>query len=111
MDEVHDSPILSRGAMEQFLKWYRPPNIEDPTVSPLLASSFEGLPRAFFQLCGRDPLRDEGLAYADALESAGVPVRVNVYGGVPHAFWIFPEITKTQVAARDLQDGVQWLLE
>ncbi|KAL1893518.1 hypothetical protein Sste5346_006346 [Sporothrix stenoceras] len=111
MDEMHDSPILSRGAMEQFLDWYNPPNIEDPTVSPLLASTFTGVPRAYFQLCGRDPLRDEGLAYADALEAAGVPVRVNVYSGVPHAFWIFPEMTKTQVAAKELQSGVQWLLD
>lgn len=111
MDEMHDSPILSRGAMEQFLDWYNPPKIEDPSVSPLLASSFTGVPRAFFQLCGRDPLRDEGLAYADALEAAGVPIRVNVYSGVPHAFWIFPEIKKTQVAAEELQTGLQWLLD
>ncbi|CAK7204029.1 hypothetical protein SEUCBS139899_006780 [Sporothrix eucalyptigena] len=113
MDEMHDSPILSRGAMEQFLKWYNPPSITDPGVSPLLASAsvLASVPRAFFQLCGRDPLRDEGLAYADALEAASVPIRVNVYSGVPHAFWIFPEISKTQVAAKDLISGVKWLLE
>ncbi|CAK7213536.1 hypothetical protein SBRCBS47491_001834 [Sporothrix bragantina] len=113
MDEMHDSPILSRGAMEQFLKWYDPPSVVDPAVSPLLAfeSTLAAVPRAYFQLCGRDPLRDEGLAYADALSGAGVPIRVNVYAGMPHAFWIFPEISKTQVAAKELTNGVKWLLE
>ncbi len=71
MDEMHNSPILSRTAAEQFLRWYAPKDISDPTVSPLLAESLEGVAPAFLQVCGRDPLRDEGLAYADALQAAG----------------------------------------
>lgn len=113
MEEMAYAPILSRAAMEQFLVWYQPPSETDLTVSPLLAppAVLAASCPAYFMLCGRDPLRDEGLAYADALMTAGVPVRVNVYSGVPHAFWIFPELAKTQTALKDMMQGVKWLLE
>lgn len=39
-----------------------------------------------------------------------VPVRVNIYSGLPHAFWIFPDISTTQVAENDLLEGVRWLV-
>jgi acetyl esterase/lipase len=68
MDDFANSPILSRRSMDQFLEWYKPFDSADITVSPLLATDFRDVPPAFFQICGRDPLRDEGLAYADKLE-------------------------------------------
>jgi acetyl esterase/lipase len=36
-----------------------------------------------------DPLRDEAIAYADALRAAGVQTELHVYGGVPHGFYGF----------------------
>ena len=53
-----------------------PPN--DERISPLLATSHEGLPRAFMQVFGMDPLRDEGLLYARLLRDAGVQTRLNM---------------------------------
>ncbi len=40
-----------------------------------------------------------------------VPVRTNVYPGVPHAFWLFPEVPLTLVAYNDLIEGVKWLVD
>lgn len=71
MVDLNDSAILTPESMRQFLQWYRPIDTSHVTVSPLLATSFDRLPPTFLQICGRDPLRDEGLAYADALESSG----------------------------------------
>lgn len=46
------------------------------------------LPPAFFQVDGLDPLRDEGLLYADILsEEYGIKTKVNVYPGLPHGHW------------------------
>jgi acetyl esterase/lipase len=71
MNYFHDTPILCRQSMVQFLAWYNPTDAADISVSPLLATDFAGLPPAYIQICGRDPLRDEGLAYADKLEQSG----------------------------------------
>lgn len=59
---------------------------DDARASPLRAPSFAGLPPAYVQTAGFDPLRDEGRAYADALERAGVPVRYSCRGGLVHGY-------------------------
>ncbi len=45
---------------------------KDWRASPQLAQSHKNLPPAFVMTAGFDPLRDEGLMYADALSKAGV---------------------------------------
>ena len=57
----------------------------DPRVSPLLGS-LAGLPPAYVAVGGFDPLRDEGIAYADALRAAGVRVTLRVHEDAVHPF-------------------------
>jgi acetyl esterase len=68
---------------------------EHPYVSPIRAADLRGLPPAYVVIAEHDPLRDEGLAYAAALESAGVPVTVARYDDQIHAFFWLVNVMKT----------------
>jgi acetyl esterase len=61
-------------------------SITDPFVSPLHAKDLRGLPPAVIVTADCDPLRDDGIRYAERLRGAGVPVRFENYTGMPHAF-------------------------
>jgi acetyl esterase len=81
--------FLNTAEMVWFWDHYAPDEAEreHPHVSPIRASDLAGLPPAHIVIAGHDPLRDEGLAYAAALESAGVPVTVARYDDQIHAFF------------------------
>ena len=110
LDELRDAPVLSRRSMELFWGNYNPPDPCNTDASPLLHSSFAGLAPAYIQVAGMDPLRDEGLAYVAKLRAAGVPVRLDVYPGMPHGFGYFPEVAAARQNVLDLVKGIKFLL-
>ena len=57
-------------------------DLRDPLLSPLFGR-LDGLPPALVQTADLDPLRDDGIRYAEALRDAGVPVRLTNYLRVP----------------------------
>lgn len=58
----------------------------DWRFAPLNADDVEGVAPAWFGLAECDPLVDDGIAYADKLRLAGVPVDIEIYRGVTHEF-------------------------
>ncbi len=63
---------------------------KDPRISPLKAEDFHDLAPAVIFTAEFDPLRDDGAAYAKALEKASVPVYYHCGKGMIHGFfdWI-----------------------
>ena len=57
-----------------------------PLATPIRADSLAGLPSATIVTAEFDPLRDEGIAYAERLKAAGVAVTHDHVPGVIHGF-------------------------
>jgi acetyl esterase/lipase len=56
---------------------------QDPRAAPLCAADLSNLPPALIVTAEFDPLRDEGIAYADALNAAGTSARcINCRGQI-----------------------------
>lgn len=71
-----DGFVLTAGLMRWFWDHYADPaDRDDPRASPLLAPSLADLPSAVIVTAEFDPLRDGGIAYAEALAAAGVDVQ------------------------------------
>jgi cation diffusion facilitator CzcD-associated flavoprotein CzcO/acetyl esterase/lipase len=73
---------LTRDLMAWFWDLYADPEARhDPKASPLRRGDLSGLPPAFIVTAEFDPLRDDGVAYAEALAQAGVAVdHVSAHG-------------------------------
>ncbi|ROZ98072.1 alpha/beta hydrolase [Gordonia sp. OPL2] len=86
--EFAEGLYLTDAHMDWFVDHYVPDvgQRADPRVSPLLADDLSGLAPAYVIVAGFDPLRDEGIAYADRLKEAGVPVTLDRAGSLIHAF-------------------------
>ncbi|TAK75018.1 MAG: alpha/beta hydrolase [Dehalococcoidia bacterium] len=112
--ENADGYVLTRASMEWFYGHYAPAGVDraQPSISPLLAKSHAGLPPADIHVAEYDPLRDEGEAYAAALEAAGVLVTLTRHAGQIHSFFtmahLFPEGLETvRVAAERLRKALE----
>ena len=70
-----------------------------PYAAPGRAESLAGLPPAFIQVGGFDPLRDEGIAYASRLLADGVQVELYCAARMHHGL---PEDPRTAAHAQEL---------
>jgi acetyl esterase len=96
-DYMPDSDSYRRKGRDYFLTtetiaWFWEQYLSDPDqgrdwrASPMWAADLRGLPPALVLVAEFDPLYDEGIAYADRLEAAGVPVSRIVCPGQIHGF-------------------------
>jgi acetyl esterase len=85
-----------------------PDELDSSYVSPLRAPDLSGLPEAFIVLPEADPLRDEGLLYAERLRQAGVCAEARVYPGMIHGFWQFGALfEEARIATADAARAIQ----
>ncbi len=105
--ENADGYFLTATGMKWFIDHYLSGgsgSAEDPRVSPLFASddALSKSPPAMVLTAGYDPLRDEGVAYADRLGAAGVVTSHVHFPGQVHAFFSLPHMLADARAAHAL---------
>jgi acetyl esterase/lipase len=98
---------LDRDLIDWFNGNYAPSLVDraDIRVSPLRAKTHANLPPAIVITAGFDPLRDEGLAYAEQLKACGVSVQYREYPDLIHGFlsWV-GVIPSAQDALNEIAD-------
>jgi acetyl esterase len=104
-----DGPTVGADAMRWFWHHYVADTSKrrDFRAAPLYASNHSGLPPALVITAEYDPLRDEGEAYATALERARVPVQLHRYPSVPHGFFTMTGLIDE--AALAIGESAQWV--
>jgi acetyl esterase len=78
--------LVPRDDLAWYYEEYYSGDTRDFRVSPIFADDLSGLPPALVITAEHDTLRDEGKAYADKLQAAGVPTQHSCYNGMIHGF-------------------------
>lgn len=84
-----DTPLWNRPNAEFSWDCYLGPGVRgtdsvSPYAAPARMTDLASLPPAYISVMEFDPLRDEGIAYAQALLAAGVPVELHLFPGTFH---------------------------
>jgi acetyl esterase len=85
--ENGEGKILTRQMMDWFYRHYLSAGADpkDPYIFPI-NGDLRGLPPAHLIVGTLDPLLDDSKLYAEALQKAGVPVKLSIYQDQPHIF-------------------------
>jgi len=82
----------------------------DPNISPLRLGNVPALPAALIATAEHDPLRDEGIAYAEKLRAAGVDVTHLHYPDMHHNFPVHPgTVARFPQSIEALNQFAAWL--
>ena len=92
---------LTRDGMIWFWDHYlaKDADASNPYAAPAAARDLSGLPQALVVTAEFDPLRDEGEAYAQRLQAAGVPTTSTRYDGMIHGFFAMSAVVDKGKAA------------
>ncbi|WP_406426443.1 alpha/beta hydrolase [Streptomyces sp. NBC_00147] len=112
MRAFEDTPVISRPCGELSWAYYlgegkRGGPAVSPYAAPARAEDLSGLPPAYVTACEFDPLRDEGIAYAQRLQQAGVSTELHLYPGTFHGST--PYVPEAAVSRRMVADQLHAL--
>jgi acetyl esterase len=81
--------LLTRPTIQWFFKQYlrSEADRDDWRFGPIIAPSLADIAPAWVAVAEYDPLLDEGVAYAERLRTAGVPIVLKHYAGQIHGFF------------------------
>jgi acetyl esterase len=105
-----DTPVANRANLVLTWQHYLAGQQATPYAAPARATDLAGLPPSYVAVCEFDPLRDEGIAYAQRLAQAGVPVELHLYPGTFHGSSRIAGAAVTQRMSRDSLEAIHRLL-
>lgn len=98
--EFADSPVLTARGMRTFVRLYLDgADPHAPTAAPLRGPLAGAAVPALIQVAGCDPLRDNGIRYADALRERGGEVILTDYDDAVHGYLSLPGVSPAAPAA------------
>lgn len=102
--ENANAPILDLASCKGFSRWYvGDTDMSDPPATLVPArGNLAGLAPAYIAVAGHDPLRDDGVRYAELLAAAGVPVEVHNAETLVHGYLGYAGIVPAATEATDL---------
>nr|GME46617.1 Zinc finger DPH-type [Neofusicoccum parvum] len=112
-----DAPVLNGEALEYIKGMYKA-DVRSDLFAPvnsegwLALGNAEKMPPYYLQVCGMDPVRDDGLVFEKMLREAGVKTRIDVIPGVPHGPDVFAAVglAAAKKARKDSIMALGWLL-
>jgi len=114
LDAVGDVPsrrsfakgyFLDQAMLESDFDAYCEPELDrrDERISPMRAADLSGLPPTHIHTAEFDPVRDEGLIFAERLAAADVPVSHQCHAGMIHLFYALTKfIPSAESTLRDV---------
>ncbi len=108
MIEYKDSPMLNENMLNFYVKNYarEPKDILSPMFSPLLSPDLSRLPPALIISAEIDPLCDDGVLYAEALNEAGSKASCLIVKDALHSFMPY----KNAIGRREAEGAIKQLL-
>jgi acetyl esterase/lipase len=99
------APVLDHAAIAAFTDWYAGHlgELSEPPadLAPGRHADLSGLATAYIAVAGHDPLRDDGIRYAELLAEAGVPVELDNAATLVHGYLGYAGVVPAATVATD----------
>jgi acetyl esterase len=105
-----DTPVANRANVILTWQHYLAGQRATAYAAPARAEDLTGLPPSYVAVCEFDPLRDEGIQYAQRLVQTGVPVELHLYPGTFHGSSRITSAGVSQRMSRDSLEAIHRLL-
>jgi len=110
MQAYTDTPVWNRPNAILSWQYYLGGQEATPYAAPARATDLAGLPPAYVDVCEFDPLRDEGIGYAQRLIQAGVHTELHLYPGTFHGSSMIAAAAVSRRMTSDANEAVRRLL-
>ncbi|KAJ5296299.1 uncharacterized protein N7443_007192 [Penicillium atrosanguineum] len=82
----------------------------NPYAFPCIHPGIFRLPPVYQAICEADPVRDDSTVLKYQLDKFGVRNWFHTYPGMPHYFWLFPQLKSSETFHQNVVEGVKWVL-